>query len=78
MIRCVDEGEGRRGSDDEVTHKVLPSFGSHDGGEILRAGIIHYGEYVCTCCNEFVCKRSPKASCGQAYIGVLPKGLQGN
>ena len=34
-------GKDVEGSGDGIAHKGLPSFGSHNGGEILRAAIIH-------------------------------------
>ena len=42
FIRTVEEvGKNVEGSSDGIAHTILPSFGSHDGGEILRAAIIH-------------------------------------
>ena len=42
FIRTVEEvGKDVEGFSDGIAHTILPSFGSHDGGEILRAAIIH-------------------------------------
>ena len=42
MYTIEEVGKNVEGSNDGIAHKVLPSFTSHDGGEILRAAIIHY------------------------------------
>ena len=60
----------------------LPSFGSHNGGETLRAAIIHYKSKRCLLqrsCGSRVyslnCISCPKASHSPVYIGIRDYGL---
>ena len=41
MYTVEEVGKNVEGSSDGIAHKVLPSFRSYDGGEILRAAIIN-------------------------------------
>ena len=70
-----ERGFGDVGCSGDGMTKGLPSFGSRNGGETLRAAIIHYkaispsysGSRLRTCLN---------ASQGPAYKGVQTLGLQ--
>ena len=61
-----------KGNSGDGMTKSLPSFGSHDGGMILRAAIIHY-KAICADYSERcleLLKVCPKASRRPAYKGV--------
>ena len=71
FIRTVEElGKNVEGSSDGIAHTILPSFGSHDGGEILRAAIIH-SRRICVqvTMRLYAC---PKAAGRLAYKGAKP------